>query len=245
MKLIPAIDLMDGTCVRLRQGDYKRVTSYGNDPVDLARAYADAGADALHVADLDGARDGRGGNASAIARICRAVTIPVQAGGGLRTGDDLGALFDLGAHRAVVGTVAVEAPDRVAGWMERFGAERVCLALDVRAGDNASPMLATHGWRQQTDRTLWSLLEECYPQVRHVLCTDIGRDGMLAGANADLYTQAVKRFPGILWQASGGVGGAEDVRRVADGGAAACILGRALLDGLLTVEEARQCLRAA
>lgn len=245
MKLIPAIDLMDGACVRLRQGDYDRVTRYADDPVALARGYEAAGADALHVVDLDGARDGRGANAQAIAGICRAVTIPVQAGGGLRSGNDLRSLFDLGVHRAVVGTVAVEDPARVAGWMARFGAERICLALDVRGAGNPEPLLATHGWRRQTDRSLWSLLEADYPEARHVLCTDIARDGMLAGANADLYAEAARRFPSIHWQASGGVGGAEDVRRLAGTGAAGCILGRALLEGLLTVEEARQCLQSA
>lgn len=245
MKLIPAIDLLEGACVRLAQGDYERVTRYPASPIELARRYRDAGADALHVVDLDGARDGRSANAAVIADMAAGLRIPVQAGGGLRSGDDLRRLFDLGVRRVVVGTAAVAEPDRVRGWMARFGAERICLALDVRLDDDGYPRLATHGWREQTDLSLWDLLAREYPEARHVLCTDIARDGMLVGANAGLYAEASRRFPAIQWQASGGVSGADDLSRLAAAGAGACVLGRALLEGRLTIEEAVQCSRVA
>lgn len=245
MKLIPAVDLLEGGCVRLQQGDYGRVTRFDADPVELARAHGADGADALHLVDLDGAREGRGVNDAVIRDICAAVAIPVQGGGGVRDEDDVARLFDLGVHRVVVGTLAVERPDRVRGWMSRFGAERIVLALDVRLDESGDPRLATRGWRHQTERLLWELLEREFKEARHVLCTDIGRDGMLEGANADLYAEAVRRLPHVYWQASGGVSGEPDIRRLAAAGAAACILGRALLEGRLSVKGARRCLPGA
>lgn len=236
---------MGGECVRLAQGDYERVTRYAADPVMLARGYQEAGADALHLVDLDGARDAGGANDDVVQRICSLISLPVQVGGGLRSGDDLARLFDRGVRRAVVGTVAVEDPERVRGWMARFGAERICLALDVRIGDDDVPLLAVRGWRRQTDRSLWALLASEFPEARHVLCTDIARDGMLAGPNTALYEEAARRFPSIQWQASGGVTDGADVAELLAAGASASILGRALLDGRLTIKTARQCLQNA
>lgn len=246
MKLIPAIDLLDGCCVRLFQGDYEQVTRYRGDPVSLAQSYADAGADALHVVDLGAARDGSRRDWRVLEAICRAVSAPVQAGGGLRRALDLEAAFDCGVTRAVVGTRAVQDPEAVGRWLDRVGAERLCLALDVRFdGEGLEPMLATHGWRRDSGWTLWRLLERLYPAIRHVLCTEISRDGTLGGANETLYRQAVSRFPSIRWQASGGVAELGDLRAIADTGADACIIGRALLDGRFSLREARRCLRAA
>ena len=238
--VIPAIDLRDGQVVRLRQGDYAQQTTYAADPRELARRYADAGARWLHLVDLDGARSGQSGNLAVIAAIA-ADGVAIQAGGGVREEADVQRLFDAGVQRVVLGSVAIRDPARVADWLAKFGAERLTLALDTRHA-NGRWILPSAGWTEVESRTLDELAPWYATHgARHLLCTDIDRDGMLAGFNLDLYRHLAASVPQLALQASGGVRSLDDIRAARDAGAKAVILGRALLDGRFTVAEALAC----
>jgi len=247
MLLIPAIDLRGGQCVRLLQGRFDAETVYAQDPLTVLGQYLALGVRRIHVVDLDGARDGSQGNRGAIRKIAdRAGRDAIQAGGGVRTRQVAEELFALGVARVVVGSVAVTQPDEVASWIHEFGPERVVLAFDVRLDEGGTPRLATHGWERQTQTSLWDAVERYLPAgLRHVLCTDVAKDGALSGPNLDLYQQCVHRFPSIAWQASGGVSAAADLHSLAATGAAAVISGRALLEGRLTAQEIEPFLPAA
>jgi phosphoribosylformimino-5-aminoimidazole carboxamide ribotide isomerase len=241
MRLVPAIDLKDGRCVRLLRGDFARETAYSASPLALARKYHAMGADWLHVIDLDGAREGRtdSGNRALIAELARESGLELQVGGGLRTRSDVERVLDAGAARAVIGSTALSDPAAVREWIEDFGQERIALALDVRLDADSAPCLVTHGWQRQTSRLLWEVLAEFERAPTHVLCTDVARDGALSGPNVALYAEAARRFPGIAWQASGGIRDAEDLRALACCGVTAAISGKALLEDLIPVEELR------
>jgi phosphoribosylformimino-5-aminoimidazole carboxamide ribotide isomerase len=245
MELIPAIDIRDGRCVRLLKGDFERETRYAVDPIELAGRYREAGAGWLHVVDLDGAARGEPVNLDLIARIQASTDLKVQLGGGARNRASLERVLAV-ADRVVIGSLAVSEPDHVAGWLEEFGAERFTLALDVRLDADGTPLLATHGWTRATTLTLAAAIERFLPVgLRHVLCTDIDRDGALTGPNVDLYRDCVQRWPGIALQASGGVRDAGDLTALAAAGVAAAVSGKALLEGRLTLEEMRPFLPAA
>jgi len=247
MLLIPAIDLRGGQCVRLLQGRFDAETVYAQDPLTVLEQYLALGARRIHVVDLDGARDGSQGNRAAIRRIVdRAGRDAIQVGGGVRTRQVAEELFALGVARVVVGSVAVTQSDEVASWLREFGPERVVLAFDVRLDEAGTPRLATHGWEQQTETSLWDAVERFLPAgLLHVLCTDVARDGALSGPNVDLYRQCARRFPNVAWQASGGVSVAADLHTLAATGAAAVISGRALLEGRISAEELTPFLPAA
>jgi phosphoribosylformimino-5-aminoimidazole carboxamide ribotide isomerase len=238
MRLIPAIDLKEGRCVRLLKGDFAAETRYPQEPGELLRQYRTYGADWLHVVDLDGAKDGSGANRALIAQLTAAGGIALQVGGGLRNVQAVRDILDLGAARAVVGSAAVTEPDEVARWLKRFGAERIALAFDVRLDARGVPCVTTHGWLEQSTLSLWTAIERYADAgLAHVLCTDVSRDGALAGPNVPLYEEAVRRHPGIAWQASGGVRDARDLHALSDCGAAAAISGKALLERRIPIEE--------
>jgi phosphoribosylformimino-5-aminoimidazole carboxamide ribotide isomerase len=238
MRLIPAIDLKDGRCVRLLRGDFDSETRYIADPRTLLDKYRGLGADWLHVVDLDGARDGSAGNHAIIAELAGQRAINLQVGGGLRNAAAVAQLLDLGVARAVIGSAAVTQVEQVRTWLERFGPERITLAFDVRLDAGGTPRVATHGWRRQSDLSLWSAVDSfAESHLKHVLCTDVGRDGALTGPNVALYREAVRRHPQIEWQASGGVRDARDLHELSDAGAAAAISGKALLEELIPAEE--------
>ena len=247
MLLIPAIDLRAGQCVRLLQGRFDAETVYASDPLVVLDNYLSLGARRIHVVDLDGARDGSQGNRAAIRRIAeRTGRNAIQVGGGVRTREVAEELLAFGAARVVVGSVAVTQPDEVASWLREFGSERIVLAFDVRLDAAGTPHLATHGWERQTQTSLWNAVERYLDAgLRHVLCTDVARDGALSGPNVALYAECVHRFPNIAWQASGGVSVAADLHALAATGAAAVISGRALLEGRLTAQELEPFLPAA
>jgi phosphoribosylformimino-5-aminoimidazole carboxamide ribotide isomerase len=238
MRLIPAIDLKAGHCVRLLHGNFADETRYGADPCALLAKYLELGADWLHVVDLDGAKDGSPGNRAIIAQLAAQQGIKLQVGGGLRTIAAAAQMLDLGAARVVIGSAAVTQVEAVKTWLEQFGPERMTLAFDVRLDDGGTPRVATHGWQQQSELSLWSALENfAGSQLTHVLCTDVGRDGALSGPNVELYREAARRHPRIEWQASGGVRDANDLRALSAAGAAAAISGKALLEGLIPPED--------
>lgn len=239
-EVIPAIDLRNGQVVRLQQGDYAKETRYATDPRDLAKRYADAGARWLHVVDLDGARAGDLANLSMIEAVAKS-GMHIQAGGGVRTEEDTSRLFAVGVTRVVVGSAAIRNPERVATWLERNGADRFTIALDTRRrGEQWS--LPSAGWTEEEAHTLDQLAPWFAAKgARHLLCTDIDRDGMLAGFNLDLYRHLAQTVPELAVQASGGVRSLEDIRAAREAGAAAVILGRALLEGRFTLEDALAC----
>jgi phosphoribosylformimino-5-aminoimidazole carboxamide ribotide isomerase len=238
VRLIPALDLKAGHCVRLLHGDFAAETRYGTDPLTLLAKYRDLGADWLHVVDLDGAKDGTLGNRAIIAQLAAQTAVKLQVGGGLRTLAAVEQMLDLGAARVVVGSVAIAAADEVQTWLERVGPERLTLAFDVRLDDGGVPRVATHGWQRQSELSLWSALEYFTgSQLKHVLCTDVARDGALNGPNIALYREAERRHPVIQWQASGGVRDARDLHALAAAGAAAAISGKALLEELIPAKD--------
>jgi phosphoribosylformimino-5-aminoimidazole carboxamide ribotide isomerase len=239
--IVPAIDLRAGRVVRLAQGDYDRQTDFAFDPVELAQRCADAGARWLHVVDLEGARSGSPENLHVIEAIAR-TPLRVQAGGGVRTTEDVQRLFAAGVARVVVGSVAVRVPELVDAWLAEFGADRVCVALDARRDDAGIWRLPVRGWTEDSGRTLDEMaLRHARAGVRHVLCTDIDRDGMLSGPNLDLYAHLRDVAPALQLQASGGIRSLADLCDLRERGAAAAILGRSLLEGRFTLEEALRC----
>jgi phosphoribosylformimino-5-aminoimidazole carboxamide ribotide isomerase len=238
MRLIPAIDLKAGHCVRLLQGDFARETRYDTDPDILLAKYRGLGADWLHVVDLDGAKDGSLGNRALIARLAAQQAVKLQVGGGLRNAEAVAQMLELGAARVVVGSSAVTHVEQVRDWLQHFGPERITLAFDVRLDDSGIPCVATHGWQRQSELSLWSAVDHyADSQLKHVLCTDVGRDGALTGPNVALYSDAVRRHPQIHWQASGGIRDARDLQALAGAGATAAISGKALLEELIPPEE--------
>jgi phosphoribosylformimino-5-aminoimidazole carboxamide ribotide isomerase len=238
--LIPAIDLRGGRCVRLYQGDFGAETRYEYSPRQLLEKYRALGATWVHVVDLDGARDGVLANREVIFDLAAQRSLRLQVGGGIRSADTIEDLLSSGIERVVVGSAAVERPDDVIAWTSRFGADRICLALDVRLDRHREPQVRTRGWKSGTAISLWEALD-LYPAaaVRHVLCTDIERDGALTGPNLDLYRDAVARFPRIAWQASGGVRDAADLEALSRIGVAAAVSGKALLEERIRPEELR------
>ncbi|MDO6477678.1 1-(5-phosphoribosyl)-5-[(5-phosphoribosylamino)methylideneamino]imidazole-4-carboxamide isomerase [Alteromonas sp. 1_MG-2023] len=240
--IIPAIDLIDGAVVRLFQGDYNQKTQYQKNPLDVVHDYADQGAEWLHIVDLTGAKDTSKRQLTLIRKMVDTQRMKFQAGGGIRSEEDVAQLLDSGVSRVVIGSLAVKQPELVKGWMQKYGAEKIVLALDVNINDAGERMIATHGWQEDSGVALEGLLKDFQEVgVKHVLCTDISRDGTLQGSNVDLYTDVCARFPQVSWQASGGIGGLDDIRDLRPANVGGVILGRALLEGKFTVEEAIAC----
>ena len=240
--IIPAIDLIDGAVVRLFQGDYNQKTQYQKNPVDVVHDYADQGAEWLHIVDLTGAKDTSKRQLTLIRKMVDTQRMKFQAGGGIRSEEDVAQLLDSGVSRVAIGSLAVKQPELVKGWMQKYGAEKIVLALDVNINDAGERMIATHGWQEDSGVALEGLLKDFQEVgVKHVLCTDISRDGTLQGSNVDLYTDVCARFPQVSWQASGGIGGLDDIRALRPANVGGVILGRALLEGKFTVEEAIAC----
>ena len=245
MKIIPAIDLHEGKCVRLYKGDFDKVTHYSDQPLDVARTYADMNVDDLHIVDLDGARTGSQQNARVVGRLCADTPLSVQLGGGIRSDDHVRQWLDNGVKRCVIGSVAVTEPERVFAWFDEFGADRIVLALDVTI-DDSGPVLATHGWTKSSGLSLWDLMDR-YASIgaRHLLCTDIGRDGAMSGPNFDLYARISSRYPDVRLQASGGVRNIADMEKLREIGVPAAITGKALLDGKISAAEVNSFLQNA
>jgi len=241
MQIIPAIDLRAGRVVRLKQGDYAQETRYEFDACALAADYADAGATWLHLVDLDGAKSGAFENLRVLEKIAAAERLAVQAGGGVRSEDDVQRLLDAGVARVVVGSVAVREPGKVEKWISRYGEDRLCIALDTRS-ENGVWRLPSAGWTQSEGATL----DELAPRyanagAKHLLCTDISRDGMLSGPNLDLYKHVQRIAPQLSLIASGGVRDLADVQALRTQGVGGVVLGRSLLEGKLTLAEAFSC----
>ena len=238
----PAIDVREGRVVRLAQGDYARETVYGHDPLDIARLYASQGANWLHLVDLDAARAGGYTLQPLLREICAFTGLKVQTGGGVRSREDVRRILEAGASRVVVGSLAVQQSAEVLEWIGEFGAERITVALDARQDEQGVWRLPVHGWTETAAATLDELaVRFAAGGLRHLLSTDIARDGMLTCPNADLYAHLGKIAPSLQVQASGGVREVADVATAKQQGCAGIVLGRALLEGKLSLAEALAC----
>lgn len=238
MKIIPAIDLQDGKCVRLFKGDFEQSTEYSSNPVEIGERFSGLAVEDLHIVDLDGARTGMQQNREIVAEIAGKSGLAVQLGGGIRTRDDVAAWLSSGVTRCVVGSVAINEPQTVAGWFREFGVDAIVLALDVKLDTDGTPRLTTQGWTEASGVTLWDCID-AYADVgvRHVLCTDVARDGAMTGPNFELYVEILNRYPAMNLQASGGVRSIDDLELLRELGLPAAITGRALLDGKITEAE--------
>lgn len=239
MIIYPAMDLIGGSVVRLKQGRFDEVTPYSTAPADALRQFASAGAEWAHVVDLDGARAGEPRQHGLIADLARSTQLRLQVAGGFRERDQLARMFDAGVSRVVVGSLGVKQPDTVRSWFDEFGSDRIALSLDVRILDSV-PLVAIAGWTEDSGHGLWDVVA-MYPQAQHLLVTDIGRDGMLQGPNFGLYSEIAEQLPGVQVQASGGVSSRRDFEQLTTAGA---IIGKALWEGRISLEEALGLARA-
>jgi phosphoribosylformimino-5-aminoimidazole carboxamide ribotide isomerase len=198
--IIPALDLIDGKVVRLYQGDYAQKTVYSDDPQSQFTIYNQDGADWLHLVDLDGAKDITKRQLNVISSLIANTPAKIQIGGGVRTEQDVKDLLDAGAQRVVIGSTAVRDPEMVASWMEKYGAEHIVLALDINIDADGNKIVAVSGWQEDSGQTIESLLD-IYLAVglKHVLCTDISKDGTLTGSNVDLYKELAAAYPQVAW----------------------------------------------
>ena len=238
MIVYPAMDLMGGRVVRLAQGRFDDATTYAAEPAEALAQFAAAGAEWAHVVDLDGARAGAPVQHNLIAGLAAAAPLQLQVAGGFRSRDQIARMFDAGVGRVVIGSLAVREPERVRGFFAEFG-DRITLSLDVRLVDGV-PLVATAGWTEDSGQSLWDVAA-LYPEARHLLLTDIGRDGMLAGPNFALLEEAGARLPHLAIQASGGVSSLDDLARLTTAGA---IVGKALWEGRIDLTEAVTLARA-
>lgn len=233
---IPAIDLIEGKCVRLTQGDYATSHVYAEDPVDMARRFEDMGFTRLHLVDLDGAKSRHVVNDHVLKAITRATKLIVDFGGGVKTDDDMSRVLDAGAEMVTCGSIAVTQPDTVLGWMERYGAEHLILGADVKDGK-----ISINGWQEDSAHELMPFLQRYLDAgMMHVLCTDISRDGMLQGPSIELYKQVMQRFPSMHLIASGGVSCLDDIIRLDEAGIPAVVFGKALYEGRITLKDLKR-----
>jgi phosphoribosylformimino-5-aminoimidazole carboxamide ribotide isomerase len=243
MQLIPSIDLLDGDVVRLRHGDFNECKRYPVGALSIANQYADAGADWLHLVDLAASRDGPGAHQEPMLQLLSQASQRIQVGGGVRNFEDVRKRLEAGAERVVVGTICVKQSELFTGWLQDLGADQLVSALDVIIDESGIAWPQASGWTEAGKRDLWDLLDELSAAgLKHLLCTDISKDGALKGPNLKLYQQITARYPQLELQASGGISGLRDLEELKATGAAAAISGKALLEGCFTITEALQVL---
>jgi phosphoribosylformimino-5-aminoimidazole carboxamide ribotide isomerase len=238
MEIYPAIDLMHGKCVRLTGGDFDAPTFYEEDPFSVARNWQAAGAQWLHVVDLDGARDPKNRQFRTIAALAAETSLKIQTGGGVRTADDVREMLSLGASRVIIGSLSVTNPELTKTILTKFGPEKIVLALDARGDFEKGFFVSTAGWKDTSNMKIEVLLELYKGLVKHILCTDISKDGMLQGPNATLYHHLCKEAPDLKIQASGGVAQLSDLDDLKASGASAAIVGKALYEKKFTLDAA-------
>ena len=233
IELIPAIDIIDGKCVRLTKGDYGQKKVYNDDPVAQAKEFEKLGMKRLHVVDLDGAKAKHVVNVDVLRGITAATGLKVDFGGGIKSDDDIEKAFAAGASLVTIGSIAVSQPDTFMRWLDRYGADKVILGADVRNG-----LVSINGWKEDTSEKLLQFLARYVKAgVKNVLCTEISRDGTLSGPSTDLYREVMEAFPGIHLIASGGVGRNEDIIELDEAGIPAVVFGKAWYEGKINLEE--------
>lgn len=233
IELIPAIDIIDGQCVRLTKGDYTQKTVYRDSPAEVAKEFEAIGFKRLHVVDLDGAKSKHIVNSDVLRRITTETNLTVDFGGGIKTESDIETAFDAGASMVTVGSIAVTKPELFMGWLEKYGAERMILGADVRRGK-----ISINGWKEDSDEDLLPFLRKYVEAgVRNVLCTEISKDGTLAGPSIDLYKQVMDAYPELHLIASGGVSSKEDIEALDAAGIPAVVFGKAIYEGKINLKE--------
>ena len=233
IQIVPAIDLLNGRCVRLSKGDFSSKKEYDADPADLAARFAECGVRRIHLVDLDGAQQAAPANLAVLERIRAKVDVELEWGGGIATLADLVSVFDAGANYAVVSTVAALKPDIFLDWLDRYTGDRLILGADIRHG-----RLAVRGWLSEVPLRVEDLLDQFLPAgLRQVVCTDISRDGMLQGPSTRLYVDLQQRYPDVTFSVSGGIASMDDIRALDALGLRRVIVGKALYEGLITLDD--------
>ena len=233
MHIIPAIDLIDGKCVRLTEGDYTQKKVYNEDPLEVAREFEAHGITRLHLVDLDGAKAQHIVNHKVLKRIATHTNLLIDFGGGLKSDEDVRIAFDSGARQVTGGTVAVKNPELFLGWLERYGPERLILGADVKDGK-----VAVSGWQEQSELELFAFLEGYLQKgIRYSICTDISKDGRLEGSALELYKSLIARFPELKLIASGGVTTIDEVHALREAGCYGAIIGKAIYEGRIRLQE--------
>lgn len=236
IELIPAIDIIDGKCVRLTKGDYTQQTTYSDSPADVARRFEDLGFKRLHVVDLDGAKSRHIVNKKCLNDISRLTSLEIDFGGGLKTDDDIQAAFDNGAAMVTVGSVAISAPDLFAKWIGTFGADKIILGADTRNGK-----VSINGWKEDSATDIFDMLDTYVSMgISKVLCTDISKDGTMQGPAISLYEEIMRRHPSLHLIASGGVSGNDDIVNLDRSGIPAVVFGKAFYEGRIDIDKLRE-----
>lgn len=237
IELIPAIDIIEGKCVRLTKGDYTTRKVYNDDPLEVALEFEAHGLKRLHVVDLDGAKSKHVVNYRTLERIALRTSLVIDFGGGIKSNDDLHIVFDSGAQMVTVGSIASQRPELFLEWLSRYGSEQIILGADTRNG-----LISVNGWQEESCQELLPYLKEYIDQgVSQVLCTDIQKDGMLQGPSVALYSEIMREFPSLHLIASGGVSSMDDIRALDAAGVPAVVFGKALYEGKIKLEELNVC----
>ena len=233
MRIIPAIDIIDGKCVRLTQGDYANKKIYNSDPLEVAKSFEDAGLIYLHLVDLDGAKNCKVTNWEVVKGICANTSLHIDFGGGVKTREEAENLFQLGIRQINVGSIAVKNPSLVYHWIEEFGSEAIVLSADVK-----DEKIAISGWMETSSMNVFDFIRDYLAHgLRYVTCTDISTDGMLSGPNTKLYRKILQEFPHIKLIASGGVSSMDDVYELRETGVDGAIIGKAIYEGRISLED--------
>lgn len=238
MRIIPAIDIIGGKCVRLTQGDYSRKKIYGENPVETAKAFEDAGIRYLHLVDLDGAKNGKITNFKIIEAISAATTLQIDAGGGLQSDEDVRIAFESGAAQITGGSVAARNPEMFLGWLERYGSEKIILGADSKNGK-----IAADAWQSITGHSVLDFIAGYARKgIEYTICTDIMQDGMLQGPNTELYATILQKQPGLKLAASGGISSKDDLKKVQEAGCEGAIIGKAIYENRLSLKDLEEFL---
>ena len=233
IELIPAIDIIDGQCVRLTNGDYAQKTVYSNSPDEVASDFEKIGFHRLHVVDLDGAKSRHIVNDKVLRQITEKTTLKVDFGGGIKTDDDIRIAFDNGAAMVTIGSIAITEPERFFSWIEQYGAERLILGADVRNGK-----ISINGWKEDSSKDLLPFLRRFVDAgIRNVLCTEISKDGTLQGPAIQLYKEIMAEYPQLHLIASGGVSSIDDIKALDAAGIPAVVFGKAIYEGKINLKE--------
>jgi len=233
MKIIPAIDIIGGKCVRLEKGDYSLQKTYFDDPLEVAKMFEDNGIKYLHLVDLDGAKQGTIVNWKVLEKIASKTNLQIDFGGGVKSDEALKIAFNSGAKQITAGSIAVKNPEKVAEWLQMYGSEKIILGADVKGAQ-----IAISGWQETAGIDIWSFLEN-YRQkgIKHVICTDISKDGMLQGTAIDLYRNILAEFPDLQLVASGGVTHIDELDKLQQAGVSGVIIGKAIYENKITLKD--------